>query len=263
MRETNPQRFYEIVGLGAEEIDSVLGCDAKAAEAFIAHTVRDRRLDTDWRSRFRQLGAEPEFQKVQVATLTPFFRAAIGLADQFRLRSEQGLAQMFDWVFIRGPRIPKKPSDEIEEQIQKFREEQRREPDEQDRMKLIAGVLADSLPANLPGLESVRSRIRYFGDPMKKQQSWVSIAGGAWLTAEGLSQHVSSCLETRREVLWELYQGTGAAPSEAEIRAMAHRKRSCPAAPGATGRRRAEAEIYLSVRQAPQGQKSLVTNDFL
>jgi hypothetical protein len=171
MRETNPQRFYEIVGLGAEEIDSVLGCDAKAAEVFIAHTVRDRRLDTDWQSRFRRLGAEPEFQKVQVATLGPFFRAAIGLADQFKLRSEQGLAQMFDWVFIRGPRIPKKTSDAIEAQIQKFREEQRREPDEQDRMKLIAGVLADSLPANLPGVESVRLRIRYFEDPMKSNKA--------------------------------------------------------------------------------------------
>jgi hypothetical protein len=168
MRETNPQRFYEIVGLGADEIDSLMVCDANAAEAFIAQTVHDHHLDTDWKSRFAQLGAEPEFQNVQVVTLGPWFRDAIRLADQFRLRSEQGLAQMFDWVFIRGPRIPKKTSDKIEAQIQKFREEQRREPDEHDRMKLIAGVLADSLPANLPAF--VRLRTLYFADPTKSNK---------------------------------------------------------------------------------------------
>jgi hypothetical protein len=168
MRETNPQRFYETVGPGAEEIDSLLGCDPNAAKAFIAQTVRDDHLDTDWRFRFLQLGAEWEFQKVQVATLEPLFRDAIHLADQLGLRSEQGLAQTFDSVFFRG-RIPKNARDAIETQIQKFREEQRREPDEHDRMKLIAGVLADSLPANLSSPFN-RLRILYFADPTKSNK---------------------------------------------------------------------------------------------
>jgi hypothetical protein len=165
MRETNPQRFYEIVGPGAEEIDSLLGCDANRGEAFIAQTVRDHKLDKEWQSYFARLGAEPEFQKVQVATLEPFFRRAIGLADQLGLRSEQGLAQMFDWVFLRGA-IPKKTSDAIATRIQRFRGEEHRDPDELDRMKLIAEVLADSLAANQVNAFT-RTRILYFADPTK------------------------------------------------------------------------------------------------
>ena len=71
MRQTDPQRFYEIVGPGAEEIDSLLSCDANAAEAFIVQTVRDHHLDTDWRDRFARLGADPKFQKCRWPRLNP------------------------------------------------------------------------------------------------------------------------------------------------------------------------------------------------
>ncbi len=169
MRATKPQRFYEIVGRGAEAIDRLLDCDATASDTFLARTVRDGRLDPDWQMRFSALGAEPEFQKVQVATLEPFFRRAIGLADQWELRSEQGLAQMFDLVFFRGG-MPKKAGDALTAQIQKIRNEERREPSEQERMNLIAHELAANLPRNTPFTPSQRFRTLYFGDPTKSER---------------------------------------------------------------------------------------------
>jgi hypothetical protein len=171
MRDTNPQRFYELIGSGAEGIDSLLSCDPKAAAAFIAQAVQGGHLDPDWQLRFARLGAEPEFQRVQVVTLEPFFRRAIRLADQWGLRSEQGLSQMFDLVFFRGS-MPKRASEAVTAAIEKFREDEHREPNERDRMKLIAEALAESLPGTLPS-QFPRMRELYFADPTKSNRGGI------------------------------------------------------------------------------------------
>lgn len=166
MRETDPQRFYGIIGDGAPDMDSLLACDPRAADDFVAKAVHDGHLHPEWQARFGRLGADPEFQKVQVLTLEPFFRRAIRQADQWGLRSEQALAQMFDMVFFRGA-LSRKAADKVTGRIAQIRADEHREPDERERMKLIAEAVAEISPPSIP---LARMRALYFADPSKSNR---------------------------------------------------------------------------------------------
>jgi hypothetical protein len=137
----------------------------------------DGRLDSAWKKRLNALGRVPAFQQVQIETLAPWFQRATALADEFGVRSEWGLAQMFDTVFLRGT-IRGERRDAIHTQFDKIASQHDRDPDERERVEIIGKVLAEN-PHRLANVAAtVAQRAMFFANQGGK------VPGGRTLTME-------------------------------------------------------------------------------
>src|SRR5215204_405671 len=75
---------------------------------YSAHGINDYsdpghpHIQERWASYFRRLGEDPPFQRIQLRHVRPRMNTAADYARQFGLRSERGLAFMFDVVTQHG-----------------------------------------------------------------------------------------------------------------------------------------------------------------
>lgn len=128
--------------------------DRESGIAFARQIVGpDQKVVEPWKSRFEALGRQAKFQEVEIVTLEPWFKRAVALADEYGLRSARGLTFCFNVVIqqggIRGSR-----KDSVLNKFAAFRQAQSRDPDEVERMNLMADALSEAAPKTFrPALE--------------------------------------------------------------------------------------------------------------
>jgi hypothetical protein len=151
-QKADPQRFGELLGDGAGEIEAVLAGSREDGLAFARHILDHKReLVEPWNSRFKALGCDPKFQDIQVRTLETFFRRAVALMDEFGLRSERGLTLCFNAIFQMGG-IREKIKDAIMASFAAYEQEHQRQPGEIQRMRLIAHAITQNAFTRFPKL---------------------------------------------------------------------------------------------------------------
>jgi hypothetical protein len=157
MWEKNPEKFREIFKDGTDLLLAVLNSNDIHAQVQFARTLNDSksRILEPWRSRFKALGGEPEFQDVQIEFAKTLLDKAKSFFKEYNLKTERGLSLMFDIVVQNGS-----ISKETKWKIMKARKEKeadlRRELIEREFLEIIAHIRAEA--ANPRWVEDVRSR---------------------------------------------------------------------------------------------------------
>jgi len=103
MASTHKQVFDQIFGMHADVLREVLAED-RQDQLDWARSIQSRRfvVNEPWRGQFKSLGRTAEFQKVQMEAAKDKFERAKTLATSFKLRSERGVALMFDILTQNG-----------------------------------------------------------------------------------------------------------------------------------------------------------------
>ncbi len=150
------QHFDAIFGTDAARLRQVLTQNRDEQMRFIG-SINDSRnhIIEPWAGYFRALADEPTFQQIQIAQVRPRMRAAERYARQFGLRSERGLAFMFDVVTAHGGGwLDNRRCHGCNNQTRHARidarraelEQQQGHPsDERQLLEIIANVLADTV----------------------------------------------------------------------------------------------------------------------
>jgi hypothetical protein len=154
-----PQRFEAVFGTDANAVHQMLR-QPQADQLRWAQTINDSRnqIVQRWAGHFQQLESDQAFQQIQLRHVRAAMDQAIGYARQLGLRSERGLALMFDNVTQNGPHWWGRQNRAVLTQQRRadFGRQNGRAPQERDLLAIIANVVADTV---LPQYrEDVRSR---------------------------------------------------------------------------------------------------------
>jgi hypothetical protein len=144
----NPAQFAAIFGPHATQLLQMLS-QPRAEQLRFARSINDdrNRIIEPWASYFRRLREEPAFQQIQLRHVRPRMNSAINYARQLRLRSERGLALMFDNVTQNGPAWLQRAgrAARIQQRVADFQQRQGRPPQEREFLAIIANVVADTV----------------------------------------------------------------------------------------------------------------------
>jgi hypothetical protein len=155
----HPQRFDAIFGTDAARLRQVLG-QPRAEQLAWVRSINDYanpkspRIKEPWASYFRQLAQEPAFRQIQLKHVRPQMKSATDYARRLGLRSERGLALMFDVVTQHGGGwLDSKRCHTCGTQTRRARIEQRRSelerqagsPSEKQLLGLITNVIAETI----------------------------------------------------------------------------------------------------------------------
>ncbi|OUL28941.1 hypothetical protein BV378_07000 [Nostoc sp. RF31YmG] len=171
--QRHPQRFDAVFGADASQVRQMLeqfhkARNESAQKRIIAEQMRfaisinDRRCNPEnrrthkfcklvepWATYFRRLEADSAFQQIQLQKVRKSMKRAVEYARQFGLRSERGLALMFDIVTGSGGAwLTKKSRAKLIEQGRaKLQQQLGRSLTEREILTIVANVIADtSLP---------------------------------------------------------------------------------------------------------------------
>jgi hypothetical protein len=153
------QHFNKIFGSDASRFLQILHQSRKVQMRFV-RSINDKRkrIVALWASRFGQLANDPLFRSIQLRHIRRGMNAAVNHAKRFGLRSERGLALMFDTVTQNGAAWPKVRNRAalIKQRSAAFRQRMGRPPTEREFLEIIANVIADTV--NPRWSEDVRRR---------------------------------------------------------------------------------------------------------
>lgn len=174
MLEEHDDTMRRIFGDRVRVLESVL--DAERDEQLSwARSIQDRNrhvLFEPWRGQFRTLGRTEAFQELQVQAAARLHQEALELCTEYGLRSERGVALMFD-IKVQNGSIPRLVGEEIRRAFDRLEErgpeeERQGEADggqgeadpesrlEVERMKIVANRRAEA--SNPRWVEDVRRR---------------------------------------------------------------------------------------------------------
>ncbi len=156
----HPDRFDAVFGPHAAPLRALLERGVKAEQLRWAVSIDagGRAVVEPWKTYFQRLGADPAFQAVQLRRIRTEMDQAIALARKYGLRTERGLAFMFDVVTQHGPGWDRVKGRGSEIERRRSEEERRRGGPlgERELLLLIAAVIAESV--NPKWREVVRQR---------------------------------------------------------------------------------------------------------
>ena len=157
--QRHPQRFNTIFGSDSSRFLQILHHSQKEQMRFV-RSINDKRkrIVEPWASRFGQLANDSLFQSIQLRHIRRSMNFAVNHARRLGLRSERGLALMFDNVTQNGPGWPRVRSRAalIQQRCAAIQQRMGRPPTEREFLEIIANVIADTV--NPRWSEDVRRR---------------------------------------------------------------------------------------------------------
>jgi hypothetical protein len=123
-----------------------------------ARSIQDTRkhlIDEPWRGLFKTLGRREEFQNIQVKYAEKLYRSALALCKGYGVRSERGVALMFD-IKVQNGSISPLVKAQIDQDIAHLPGSLSRDEREVARLRIIANRRAEA--ANPRWVEDVRIR---------------------------------------------------------------------------------------------------------
>jgi len=143
-----PQRFAAIFGPHAAQLRQVLG-QTPAEQLRFARSINDarKRIGPPWSGYFGQLAADPAFQQIQLQQVRQRMNRAIAQTRQLGLRSERGLALLFDNITQNGAAWPQRRNRAalIQQRRAALEQHQGRPASELELLEIIANVVADTV----------------------------------------------------------------------------------------------------------------------
>ena len=134
------KRFAEIFGADTQWLTKTINGPCEASSPAILKRVLDDsgHLQPTWRDRFRRLGYEHSFQRMQVNQMKPWMGPAQATANAFGLQSEQALAFCYDEVETQGSNAIMRQGQNLSMDIAAFQQQIGRQPDEQEKLLMLA-----------------------------------------------------------------------------------------------------------------------------
>jgi len=158
LRERDPQLFVSIVGKEDDEWLSnalLASCDASSS------MLRERMLEASgalrhsWREKFRVLGYEPTFQHVQVDEITRSLQQAQAQATALGMTSNQAAAYFAYVATQAGASMIPSQQQSFTQDVAAFKRQIGREPDEQEKLLLLANRIDARLKTVSPAFTPV------------------------------------------------------------------------------------------------------------
>jgi uncharacterized protein YkwD len=139
-QQRDEKRFAEIIGADTQWlIKTVSGPCQVSSPAILKHMLDDSgHLQPTWRDRFRRLGYEHSFQRVQVDQMTPWVHIGQNAAASVGLQSEQALAFCYDAAETQGSNAIMRQRQNLSIDVTAFQQRIGRQPDEQERLLMLA-----------------------------------------------------------------------------------------------------------------------------
>jgi hypothetical protein len=133
-----------------------MGKASREEQVSFARSIQDRRcsLDEPWRGMLKTLGRTKECQDMQAEQADTLYNRAVRLASEYHLRSQRGVALMFD-ILVQNGSISNLVKAQILQDYAQIRETSE-DGSEAARMKIVA--LRRSAVVNPRFIEDVRSR---------------------------------------------------------------------------------------------------------
>jgi uncharacterized protein YkwD len=139
-QKRDEKRFAEIIGADTKWLTKTLreSCEA-SSQAILKSMVDDSgHLQPTWRDRFRRLGYEHSFQRVQVNQMMPWMGSAQNAANALGLQSEQALAFCYEAVETQGSNAIMRQRQNLSMDVAAFQQQVGRQPDEQEKLLMLA-----------------------------------------------------------------------------------------------------------------------------
>jgi uncharacterized protein YkwD len=152
-QERNPQRFAEIVGKeDAEWLGKTLSAPCEASSSMVLERMLEGpgALRHSWREKFRQLGNEPALQHLQVEQIARSLKQAQGQASALGMTSDQAIAFCSYVATQAGTAMIPSQQQGFMHDVEAFKQQIGREPDEQERLLMLANRVDTSLKAAVP-----------------------------------------------------------------------------------------------------------------
>lgn len=147
-QEADSARFSAIFGDDEIDMQEVMARNAEPGKELVHEIVNDGTVLEPWKSRFEALGREPAFQTIQLQSIHHNFLKAEAITREFGLRSHRGLTFAFNIVMSMGG-LRERARQTIRQEVEESKRANGSEPKEEDRLGIMARVLASQLPAIL------------------------------------------------------------------------------------------------------------------
>jgi uncharacterized protein YkwD len=149
-QERDQQRFADIVGKDDSEwLNRTLksSCEASAGTIFERMIEGPEMLRNAWREKLRNLGYQSTFQHVQVEEMTRALAQAQSQASQMGMSSDQAVAYCSYIAAMAGANMIPSQQQVFRQDVGAFKREFGRDPDEQERLLILANRVSTSLKA--------------------------------------------------------------------------------------------------------------------
>jgi uncharacterized protein YkwD len=142
-QKRDQKRFAEIFGADTQWLSKTISGPCEASSQAVLKRILDDsgHLQPTWRDRFRKLGYEQSFQRVQVDQMMSRMASAQGAANALGLRSEQALAFCYDVAEAHGANSIIRQRRNFSNDVAAFQERIGRPPDEQEKLLMLANRL--------------------------------------------------------------------------------------------------------------------------
>lgn len=139
-QKRDQKRFAEIFGADTQWLSkTVSGPCAVSSQAILKRVLDDSgHLQPTWRDRFRKLGYEHSFQRVQVNHMMLSTASAQSAANALGLQSEQALAFCYDIAEAQGANTIIQQGRNFSNDVAAFQQRIGRQPDEQEKLLMLA-----------------------------------------------------------------------------------------------------------------------------
>lgn len=146
MREADAERFDQIMGEDRQAVLQWLDMPRDDASAFVRQRMLVRSIAfgvaEPWKSRFRALGAETAFQRIQMREMDRLWVSRTRrVVPQLDLRSERAFAFVYDTMIQQG--LSAVTSARVRAAFDGFESRVGRKPDEQEKLLLLANVASE------------------------------------------------------------------------------------------------------------------------
>jgi uncharacterized protein YkwD len=140
LQKRDQKRFAEIIGVDTQWLSKTISGPCEVSSQAILQRVLDDsgHLQPTWRDRFRKLGYEHSFQRVQVDQMMPSMRSAQNAANALGLQSEQALAFCYDVAEAQGANTIIRQRQNFSNEVAAFQQRIGRQPDEQEKLLMLA-----------------------------------------------------------------------------------------------------------------------------
>jgi uncharacterized protein YkwD len=140
LQNRDQKRFAEIMGADTQWLSKTLGGPCEVSSQAILKRILDDsgHLQPTWRDRFRKLGYEHSFQRVQVDQMMPWMTSAQNAANALGLQSEQALAFCYDLAEAHGANTIIRQRQNLLMDVAAFQQQIGRQPDEQEKLLMLA-----------------------------------------------------------------------------------------------------------------------------
>jgi uncharacterized protein YkwD len=141
-QKRDQKRFAEIFGADTQWLSKTISGPCEASSQAVLKRILDDsgRLQPTWRDRFRKLGYEHSFQRVQVDQMMSRMNSAQDAADALGLQSEQALAFCYD-AEAHGANAIIGQGRNFSNDVAAFQGRIGRKPDEQEKLLMLANRL--------------------------------------------------------------------------------------------------------------------------